>query len=337
MRYASSRRSFLRTSTSAALFGGLAELDFLAQLPAVSAAEATPRIETVRFSPEIEPLVRLIEDTPRERLIEVIAERIKRGLSYQQLLAAIQLAGVRSIEPRPVGFKFHAVLVVNSAHLASLASPDEHRWLPIFWTLDKFKSSQADQATQHAWSLPPARAGQRLPRPLTARQAFIEAIEAWDADAADAAIISLARSAGEQEVGDLLFRYGARDFRDIGHKPIFVANSRRTLDCIGWQHAEPILRSLVMALLEHDGTAILRRVTRPRFAPGVKLAACETIPGKLGRRAGRLGSNERTVGRVSSGQARGRGRDGGRAGAERNCAAINLGRRVCRSGRSDAS
>ena len=49
-----------------------------------------------------------------------------------------------------------------------------------------------------------------------------------------------------------MFHYGARDFRNIGHKPIFVANSRRTLDCIGWQHAEPVLRSLVMALLEQD-------------------------------------------------------------------------------------
>jgi hypothetical protein len=34
------------------------------------------------------------------------------------VLAALLLAGVRNIQPRPVGFKFHAVLVVNSAHLA---------------------------------------------------------------------------------------------------------------------------------------------------------------------------------------------------------------------------
>ena len=171
MRRASSRRSFLRSSTSAALFGSLAELDFLGHLPAVSAAEAQPRPETVKFSPEVEPLVRLIEDTPRERIIEIVADRVKRGLSYQQLLAAVQLAGIRSIEPRPVGFKFHAVLVVNSAHLASLASPDEYRWLPIFWTLDEFKSSQAAQAKQHAWSLPAAREVRQLPAPDKARLA----------------------------------------------------------------------------------------------------------------------------------------------------------------------
>ncbi|HVW01737.1 MAG TPA: hypothetical protein VHB77_15405, partial [Planctomycetaceae bacterium] len=52
----------------------------------------------------------------------------------------------------------------------------------------------------------------------------------------------------------LLYRYGARDFRDIGHKAIFVANSRRTLEAIGWQHAEAVLRSLAYALQHHEGS-----------------------------------------------------------------------------------
>jgi hypothetical protein len=44
-----------------------------------------------------------------------------------------------------------------------------------------------------------------------------------------------------------------RDFRDIGHKAIYVANSSRALKQIGWQHAEPVLRSLAYALLAHEG------------------------------------------------------------------------------------
>ena len=46
------------------------------------------------------------------------------------MLTALLLACVRNIQPRPVGYKFHAVLVVDSAPLASLASPDTDRWLP---------------------------------------------------------------------------------------------------------------------------------------------------------------------------------------------------------------
>src|SRR4030095_5635383 len=47
-----------------------------------------------------------------------------------------------------------------------------------------------------------------------------------------------------------LWRYGARDYRNIGHKAIYVANAHRTLNAIGWQHAEPVLRSLALALLD---------------------------------------------------------------------------------------
>ncbi|MGI8782871.1 MAG: hypothetical protein ACR2L2_04365 [Acidobacteriota bacterium] len=97
--------------------------------------------------------MRLLEETPRQRLLEEVAARIKRGLSYDELLAALLLAGVRNIEPRPVGFKFHAVLVVNSAHLASLASPGSDRWLPIFWALDYFKDSQARDAREGDWTM----------------------------------------------------------------------------------------------------------------------------------------------------------------------------------------
>jgi hypothetical protein len=45
-----------------------------------------------------------------------------------------------------------------------------------------------------------------------------------------------------------------RDFRSIGHKAIYVANSWRTLQCIGWQHAEPVTRSLAYAILMHEGS-----------------------------------------------------------------------------------
>ncbi len=78
-------------------------------------------------------------------------------------------------------------------------------------------------------------------------------METWDEDAVDSAITGLARSAGTNEVFELFYRFGCRDFRSIGHKAIFVANARRTLECMGWQHAEPVLRSLAYALLNHQG------------------------------------------------------------------------------------
>src|SRR5215467_3333443 len=127
------RRHFINLTAGATALGTLGDLSLLAQLPPVSASEAKLEPKLVQLHPEIEPLVRLLEDTPRERVLEEVAAKIKRGTTYREVLAALLLGGVRNIQPRPVGFKFHAVLVVNSAHLASLSSPDTDRWLPIFW------------------------------------------------------------------------------------------------------------------------------------------------------------------------------------------------------------
>jgi len=246
------RRSFLKATSSAGALAALGNLGFLSRLPSVTAAEAAIDSRIVRFHSEIEPLVRLLEDTPRERVLEEVAARIQRGLSYRELLAALLLAGVRNIQPRPVGFKFHAVLVINSAHLASLASPDRERWLPIFWAIDQFKSSQAADVREGNWTMGPVDEA-AVPPSHRARQAFLDAMDNWDEAAADAAVVGFARTAGANELFDVFCRYGARDFRDIGHKAIYVANSFRTLEAIGWHHAEPVLRSLAYALLDRGG------------------------------------------------------------------------------------
>jgi hypothetical protein len=285
------RRAFLQSSAA------LGSLAFLSELPAVSAADAKADPNLVQLQPEIEPLVRLIEDTPREKLLEEIASRIKKGLSYREVLAGLLLAGVRNVQPRPaVGFKFHAVLVVNSAHMAAMAGPDNERWLPLFWALDNFKNSQAQNIKESGWRMKPV-AGEKVPSPAKAREAFTSAMDNWDVEAADAATAALARTATPGEMFDLFARYGSRDFRDIGHKIIFVSNAFRALEVIGWQHAEPVLRSLTYALLKHDGknpakedlepdrpgrknAERVRTLTKPRYDrpnPGVTLEVLKAL------------------------------------------------------------
>ncbi len=252
------RRDFINRAATAGTLVGLGDFAFLSRLRPVSAKDAKVQPAMVQFNPDIEPLVRLIEDTPRSEIVEVFAGRVLKGLSYQQLLTALLLGGVRSIKPRPVGFKFHAVLVVNSAHLASLAAPDTDRWLPLFWALDNFKSSQSRNQQEGGWIMPPVEES-KLPPGHQARERFIEAMDNWDEEGADRAIASLVRTAGAGEIIELMWRYGVRDFRDIGHKAIYAANSWRTLQNIGWRHAEPVMRSLAFAMLEHSGSNPAKR------------------------------------------------------------------------------
>jgi len=58
--------------------------------------------------------------------------------------------------------------------------------------------------------------------------------------------------------------HGAREIPEIGHKEIYVANSFvRTLEAIGWQHAEPVLRSLAYDIMDRRA----RRRTRQSRLP----------------------------------------------------------------------
>ena len=150
------RRRFLENAVWGGAVLGLGRIGLFGQLPSVSADEAVVDRNLVRFDSGIEPLVRLLEEAPQNGLLEAVATKVRGGTSYREILAALLLAGVRNVQPRPsVGFKFHAVLVVNSAHLASLSAPDSDRWLPIFWALDYFKSQQLKEESASGWKKAP--------------------------------------------------------------------------------------------------------------------------------------------------------------------------------------
>ncbi len=248
------RRRFVARSLQAGAVAALGDYSFLHGLPAPAAENDKAARHLVPLHSEMEPLVRLIEDTPRDKLMERVVAEVRSGTSYEQLLGAVFLAGVRGIQPRPVGFKFHAVLVVNSAHLASMRAPDKERWLPLFWAIDNFKSSQIRNKSEGDWRMAPVEES-KLPSPHEAPKRFVEAMDHWDEEAADRAVTVLARTASAERVYELFWRYGCRDFRDICHKAIYTANSWRTLQTIGWRHAEPVLRSLAYALLDRGKDA----------------------------------------------------------------------------------
>jgi hypothetical protein len=244
----------IRFSRRQLMIGGSTALLVAPWLKPLSAGDVQLQADSVRFQPGIEPLVRLIEETPRESLLIEVAKRIRSGVPYTEWLAATLLAGIRNVQPRPnVGFKFHCVMVMHAAHQATQAARDEHRWFPLFWAMDYFKSCQQQDRNEGDWTMTAVD-----PQSLPATQALSElraALDQWDVEKGDRAAAAAACSASPAQLLELFARYGSRDFRNIGHKAIWVAGAFRTLEVIGWQHAEPVIRSLTFALLNHSGEA----------------------------------------------------------------------------------
>ncbi len=246
------RRQFLQSASALGLGAGLGGLSSLATITPARGAALVVGPDSVRFRPEIEPVVRWIEQTPRDQALETAISHLKAGLSYRDLLSGLFLAGIRNVKPRPVGFKFHAVLVINSAHLLAQTAGVEERLLPLLWALDNFKNSQAQDIKEGDWTLGAVDEA-KVPSATLASAAFVRAMEAWDSDAADVAAAGLARGTGAAQAMEPFWRYAVRDQRDIGHKAIFAAQCWRTLQAIGWQHAEPVLRSLAFGMLDLRG------------------------------------------------------------------------------------
>ncbi len=224
---------------------------FALSLPVLglSRAEAQVTPNAVQFTPEIEPLVREIEAMPREKSAEWLAARIRAGKPHRESLSAVFLAGIRNVNPRPPGFALHCVFLGHAAQELSVRAPADVRALPLFYVLDDFKSAQARDAA--------AKPGDYTMRALKPSKASASdlpaAMDAWDLERAEHAAAALARSGTKPAtVFEQFWKYGARDYRNIGHKAIFAANACRTLETIGWQHAEPVLRSLVLGLLDFE-------------------------------------------------------------------------------------
>jgi hypothetical protein len=196
-------------------------------------------------------LVALLEDTPRERLGAELVGRIRRGLREQELIAALAAAAARNVQPVPhVGFKYHSLMMLRSAQLAAAHAAPAERWLPLLWAADYFKSAQADERAASGWHQSPRAASGSA---TAARRDLTAALDRWDMEAADAALVSSLRTAPPGELFPTLFWYGARDLRDIGHKAINVANAHRLMSALDPQQAQSVLRSTVAALQTATG------------------------------------------------------------------------------------
>jgi hypothetical protein len=224
------RRQFLQAAASAASMC-LVDSQPLRSLAALGAESPA---EKIRFGPDLEPVVQLMEQTPREDCVRVFVAELRRGLPYRKFLAASLFAGLRRARSNHEVYKIHAMHQVGMDVLA------EERLLPLFWGLNVFKQHQEDFSFESMtrWHGP-------LPSAEKAAGQFQAAIENADRDQAESAIIALARGQGARPTMEQLWQHGSRNGGSGGHMAICLANCFRALETVGWEEAEPALRFVV--------------------------------------------------------------------------------------------
>jgi hypothetical protein len=228
-----SRRNLLSAVVSGAALG-LGGLAPFARLAPVSAEESRVTPDLLRYGPDLEPLVRLIEETPQEKCLEVMAAQLRGGVTYRQFIAALFLAALRG--PSTIA---HSVFATHAAHELSLDAPAGERLLPLFWAFDSYKfwsswhARNPNRLRALTGSLPPADQAAHL---------FRASIKQGDREGVERAVVSLARNQGMHAAMAVVWPYAAIRCDDLGHDAIGVANCWRILPTVGWEQAEPVLR-----------------------------------------------------------------------------------------------
>jgi hypothetical protein len=202
--------------------------------------------------PDLAALAQRFTTTPREDVLDVAASAVRAGATADTLLGAALLAGVHEIRPRTVGGKLHSVMMIESAFQLAAGAPAEDTLRLALWSVDDFKASQAHDADAGDWRLPP-RPAVSFADAAAARKELDAAMEAWDEERADRAIVGLVERADHDAVFEALWPWAARCFGFIGHKIIHAAQLDRALRRIGWRHAEPVLRTVAHALVARPG------------------------------------------------------------------------------------
>lgn len=202
--------------------------------------------------PTLDMIAQKLAGCSRDAAFSVAIDLIGEGADWKDLLGGSFLAGVKEVKPQPVGFQFHAVMMVESAFQLATATKEENRLFPVFFNIDDMKRSQARDAQRGDWTMQP-RADRATLRPEVAERCLEKAMRDWDEELADRAIASLYASMPKNKLFEILWPLGARDFTNIGHKAIWTAQAYRTLTRIGWQHGLPVLRSLMLGLLDGKG------------------------------------------------------------------------------------
>ena len=179
------RRQFLNQTTLGTATAGLGSLSALLPFSPATANDALITPDMIRFGPTMEPLVRLMETTPRDRCVPVFIDQLRRGLSYRRFLSALYLAALRLSKAHHTVFRVHAV------HRMSLDARHEDRLLPLFWALDGLKR-RLDK-----YPSPPVKPIEgKLPTGEAALIEFDDALRGDDRERAERAVAAVVRAKG---------------------------------------------------------------------------------------------------------------------------------------------
>lgn len=240
-----SRREFLADVGRGMLIAGLgAELAADFGFAKLAAAEPPKALD---FG-AMEPLVCLMQETPPNKLLPALVERLKQGTELKTLVAAAALANARTLGGEDY-IGFHTMMALSPAYRMSLELPAERRALPVFKVL--FRNTTRIQARggrkrETLQTVEPVAA----PADGDQGDIFLAAVRRRDMKAAEANFAALAQKSTDEAFNRLL--YAVQDDLEV-HRVNLPYRAWDLLDVVGKEHAHTLLRQSVHYCIVEGG------------------------------------------------------------------------------------
>jgi hypothetical protein len=205
----------------------------------LSRAEAGQTPESLDFGP-IEALVRLMQETPINRLLPVLIGQMNSGVGLKRLVTAAALANARTFGGEDyVGF--HTMMALAPAFHMSAELPDATRALPVLKVLYRNTNRIQEHGGRSSEVLHPIEAASDSQPPATP-EALRAAVRAKNRADAEQTYASIAAHSPEDALNAVLM--SVEDRPEV-HRVVLPYRAWDLLDLIGKEHAQTLLRQSV--------------------------------------------------------------------------------------------
>jgi hypothetical protein len=194
-----------------------------------------------------EPLVELLQQTPADKLLPILAQKLKAGVGLDTLVAAAALANARTFGGQDYT-GYHAFMALMPAYQMTGELPAARRALPVFKVLYRNTQRMQDVGGRKNEILHPVVEGS-LPSGRAAGEVLREATRAADMDGAEHVFAALSHGPVGEAFNHLQF--AIQDELNV-HRVVLAWRAWAVLDVVGKEQAHSLLRQSVRFCVDEE-------------------------------------------------------------------------------------
>jgi hypothetical protein len=206
----------------------------------------------------LEPLASLMEQTPADRLLPILVERMQSGTDLRQFIAAAALANARAFGGQDYD-GYHAIMALAPSYQMSQEMPESQRALPVFKVLYRNtnhiqNSGSYSHEAMHALDVPCRTALKSDAATLVA------ATRRRDMATAEQVFATETQRSLDQAYNDL--QYLIQDNVNV-HRVVLAWRAWVLLDFTGKEHAHTLLRQSVRYCVQEEESVRKYKTAEP--------------------------------------------------------------------------